>query len=74
VLSSVGGFGIDETILGCVTQIGSKRQHYPRRASFGGRAEKVSGITSDRKCGSAEAAIGLAAALNVLLLQGSSEV
>lgn len=53
---------VDDVIFGCVTQVGEQSGNIARTALLGaGWPETVPGLTVDRKCGSAEAAIHVAA-------------
>lgn len=65
----VGRAGVDpgavnDVVFGCVTQVGEQSANIARTAALSaGWPETVPGVTIDRKCGSAEAAVHLAAAL-----------
>jgi acetyl-CoA acetyltransferase family protein len=53
---------IDDVIFGCVTQIGEQSANVARTALLSaGWPDSVPGMTIDRKCGSAEAAVHIAA-------------
>ncbi|MCP8939966.1 thiolase family protein [Alsobacter sp. SYSU M60028] len=53
---------IDDVIFGCVTQVGEQSANIARTAALSaGWPETVPGLTVDRKCGSAEVAIHMAA-------------
>jgi acetyl-CoA acetyltransferase family protein len=53
---------VDDVILGCVTQIGEQSANIARTALLGaGWPVSVPGLTLDRKCGSGEAAVHVAA-------------
>lgn len=53
---------VDDVIFGCVTQIGEQSANIARTALLGaGWPESVPGLTLDRKCGSGEAAVHVAA-------------
>jgi acetyl-CoA acyltransferase len=55
---------IDDVIFGCVTQIGEQSANVARTALLSaGWPDSVPGITIDRKCGSSEAAVHMAAGL-----------
>lgn len=55
---------VDDVIFGCVTQIGEQSANIARTALLGaGWPETVPGLTIDRKCGSGEAAVHVAASL-----------
>lgn len=63
---------VDDVIFGCVTQIGEQSAGIARTAVLGaGWPEDIPGLTIDRKCGSGEEAVHLAAAL---IACGSSEI
>ncbi len=54
---------VDDVVFGCVTQVGEQCANVARTSLLGaGWPTKVPGVTIDRKCGSSEAAIHLAAA------------
>jgi acetyl-CoA acetyltransferase family protein len=53
---------IDDVVLGCVTQIGEQSANIARTALLGaGWPVSIPGLTLDRKCGSGEAAVHVAA-------------
>ncbi len=53
---------VDDVIFGCVTQIGEQSANIARTALLGaGWPSSIPGMTIDRKCGSAEAAVHVAA-------------
>ncbi|MBD1590075.1 thiolase family protein [Pseudomonas typographi] len=53
---------VDDVIFGCVTQIGEQSANIARTALLGaGWPETIPGLTIDRKCGSGEVAVHLAA-------------
>jgi len=55
---------VDDVIFGCVTQIGEQSANIARTALLGaGWPETVPGLTIDRKCGSGEAAVHVAAGI-----------
>lgn len=55
---------VDDVIFGCVTQIGEQSANIARTALLGaGWPDSIPGLTIDRKCGSGEAAVHLAAGL-----------
>src|SRR6185369_3747369 len=55
---------IDEVVFGCVTQIGEQSANVARTSLLGaGWPESIPGLTIDRKCGSSETAIHVAAGL-----------
>ena len=55
---------VDDVIFGCVTQIGEQSANIARTALLGaGWPETIPGLTIDRKCGSGEAAVHVAAGL-----------
>jgi acetyl-CoA acyltransferase len=52
---------VDDVVMGCVTQVGEQCGNIARTASLSaGWPESIPGMTVDRKCGSAEAAIHVA--------------
>lgn len=56
--------GVDDVIFGCVTQVGEQSGNIARTALLSaGWPETIPGMTVDRKCGSAEAAIHTAVGL-----------
>lgn len=63
---------VDDVIFGCVTQIGEQSANIARTALLGaGWPSSIPGMTIDRKCGSAESAVHVAAGLIAL---GSADV
>lgn len=63
---------VDDVIFGCVTQIGEQSANIARTALLGaGWPETIPGLTIDRKCGSGEAAVHVAAGL---IAAGSADV
>jgi acetyl-CoA acyltransferase len=55
---------IDDVVFGCVTQIGEQSANIARTALLGaGLPDSVPGLTIDRKCGSGEVAVHVAAGL-----------
>jgi acetyl-CoA acyltransferase len=55
---------IDDVIFGCVTQVGEQSANIARTAALGaGWPDSVPGLTIDRKCGSGEVAVHVAAGL-----------
>ena len=55
---------IDDVVFGCVTQIGEQSANIARTALLSaGWPETIPGLTIDRKCGSAEAAVQVAAGM-----------
>ncbi|MCU6453116.1 thiolase family protein [Sphingomonas sp. A2-49] len=53
---------VDDVVFGCVTQIGEQSANIARTALLGaGWPSSIPGMTIDRKCGSAEAAVHVAA-------------
>ncbi len=63
---------VDDVIFGCVTQIGEQSANIARTALLGaGWPETIPGLTIDRKCGSGEAAVHVAAGL---ISAGAAEV
>lgn len=63
---------VDDVVFGCVTQIGEQSANIARTALLGaGWPESVPGLTIDRKCGSGEVAVHLAAAM---IGSGAAEV
>jgi acetyl-CoA acetyltransferase family protein len=60
--SGVRPESVDDVVLGCVTQIGEQSANIARTALLGaGWPSSISGMTVDRKCGSSEAAVHVAA-------------
>lgn len=56
--TGLGADAVDDVIFGCVTQIGEQSANIARTALLSaGWPENIPGMTVDRKCGSAEAAI-----------------
>jgi acetyl-CoA acyltransferase len=70
---------VDDVVLGCVTQIGEQCGNIARTALLGaGWPERIPGMTVDRKCGSAEAAIhvgyaSIAAGVSDVIVAGGAE-
>lgn len=63
---------VDDVIFGCVTQVGEQSGNIARTSVLSaGWPESIPGLTVDRKCGSGEAAIHVAAGL---IAMGSSQV
>jgi acetyl-CoA acyltransferase len=63
---------VDDVVFGCVTQIGEQSANIARTALLGaGWPVTVPGLTIDRKCGSGEAAVHVAAGL---ISAGAAEV
>lgn len=63
---------VDDVIFGCVTQVGEQSANIARTSLLGaGWPETVPGLTIDRKCGSGEAAMHVAAGL---IAAGSADV
>lgn len=63
---------VDDVIFGCVTQIGEQSANIARTALLGaGWPSSIPGMTVDRKCGSAEAAVHIAAGS---IAMGSADV
>lgn len=55
---------VDDVVMGCVTQVGEQCGNVARTAALSaGWPQTVPGVTVDRKCGSGEAAIQIAAGL-----------
>ncbi len=55
---------VEDVVFGCVTQVGEQCANVARTAALSaGWPETIPGVTIDRKCGSGEAAVHLAAAL-----------
>ena len=70
--SGVAPAAVDDVIFGCVTQIGEQSANIARTALLSaGWPETIPGLTIDRKCGSGEVAVHLAAGL---IAAGSAEV
>lgn len=62
--AGVASADVDDVIFGCVTQIGEQSANIARTALLGaGWPSSVPGLTIDRKCGSGEEAVHLAAGL-----------
>lgn len=62
--NSVQAQSVDDVILGCVTQVGEQSANIARTALLGaGWPQDVPGLTIDRKCGSGEVAVHVAAGL-----------
>jgi acetyl-CoA acetyltransferase family protein len=63
---------VDDVIFGCVTQIGEQSANIARTALLGaGWPSSIPGMTVDRKCGSAEASVHIAAGS---IAMGSADV
>jgi acetyl-CoA acyltransferase len=63
---------VDDVIFGCVTQIGEQSANIARTSLLGaGWPETIPGLTIDRKCGSGEAAVHVAAGL---IASGSADI
>ncbi|MDB5930760.1 MAG: acetyl-CoA C-acyltransferase family protein [Polaromonas sp.] len=63
---------VDDVIFGCVTQIGEQSANIARTALLGaGWPVSIPGLTIDRKCGSGEAAVHVAAGL---IASGAADV
>lgn len=63
---------VDDVIFGCVTQVGEQSANIARTSLLGaGWPETIPGLTIDRKCGSGEAAVHVAAGL---IAAGSARV
>lgn len=63
---------VDDVIFGCVTQIGEQSANVARTALLSaGWPDTVPGLTIDRKCGSSEAAVHVAAGL---VASGSADI
>ncbi|WP_075790781.1 thiolase family protein [Massilia putida] len=63
---------VDDVIFGCVTQVGEQSANIARTALLGaGWPNAIPGLTIDRKCGSGEVAVHLAAGL---IAAGSAQV
>lgn len=63
---------IDDVVFGCVTQIGEQSANIARTALLGaGWPSNIPGMTIDRKCGSSEAAVHVAAGS---IAMGSAEI
>uniref|UniRef100_B0T5L8 Acetyl-CoA acetyltransferase n=1 Tax=Caulobacter sp. (strain K31) TaxID=366602 RepID=B0T5L8_CAUSK len=77
--AGVGAEHIDDVIFGCVTQVGEQSANIARTSLLGaGWPETIGAMTVDRKCGSSEAAIHIAAAqiaagLSDLVVAGGAE-
>jgi acetyl-CoA acyltransferase len=55
---------VDDVIFGCVTQVGEQSANIARTALLGaGFPQDVPGLTIDRKCGSGEVAVHVAAGM-----------
>ncbi|MEA3001828.1 MAG: acetyl-CoA acyltransferase [Sphingomonadales bacterium] len=60
--SGIAPADVEDVIFGCVTQIGEQSANIARTALLGaGWPSSIPGMTVDRKCGSAEAAVHIAA-------------
>jgi acetyl-CoA acyltransferase len=70
---------VDDVIFGCVTQVGEQCGNIARTALLSaGWPESIPGMTVDRKCGSAEAAVhvayaSIAAGVNAVAVAGGAE-
>lgn len=63
---------VDDVVFGCVTQIGEQSANIARTSVLGaGWPETIPGLTIDRKCGSGEAAVHVAAGL---IASGAADV
>jgi acetyl-CoA acyltransferase len=63
---------VDDVVFGCVTQVGEQSANIARTALLSaGWPETIPGLTIDRKCGSAEAAVHVAAGL---IASGAADV
>ena len=63
---------VDDVVFGCVTQIGEQSANIARTAVLGaGWPYSISGMTVDRKCGSGEAAVHIAAGA---IASGASDI
>jgi acetyl-CoA acyltransferase len=63
---------VDDVIFGCVTQVGEQSANIARTSVLGaGWPDAIPGLTIDRKCGSGEAAVHVAAGL---IAAGSAQV
>src|SRR5690554_8072529 len=63
---------VDDVVFGCVTQVGEQSANIARTSLLGaGWPETVPGLTIDRKCGSGEVAVHVAAGL---IATGSASV
>jgi acetyl-CoA acyltransferase len=61
--AGIGADLVDDVVFGCVTQVGEQCGNIARTSLLGaGWPESIPGVTIDRKCGSSEAAVHLAAA------------
>jgi acetyl-CoA acyltransferase len=62
--SGVAADAVDDVVFGCVTQVGEQSANIARTALLSaGWPQTIPGLTIDRKCGSAEAAIQVATGL-----------
>ncbi len=62
---------VEDVVLGCVTQVGEQSGNIARTAALSaGWPESVPGVTVDRKCGSGEAAVHLAASMVAAGMRG----
>lgn len=62
--NGIAAENIDDVIFGCVTQVGEQSANIARTAALGaGWPDSVPGLTIDRKCGSGEVSVHLAAGL-----------
>ena len=70
--AGIAATDVDDVIFGCVTQIGEQSANIARTSLLGaGWPETIPGLTIDRKCGSGEAAVHVAAGL---IAAGSAQV
>jgi acetyl-CoA acyltransferase len=70
--AGIGPVDVEDVIFGCVTQIGEQSANIARTALLGaGWPSSIPGMTVDRKCGSAEAAVHIAAGS---IAMGATEV
>jgi len=60
--AGIAASNVDDVVFGCVTQVGEQSANIARTALLGaGWPHSIPGMTIDRKCGSAEAAVHVAA-------------
>jgi acetyl-CoA acyltransferase len=70
--TGIGPADVEDVVFGCVTQIGEQSANIARTALLGaGWPSHIPGMTVDRKCGSAEAAVHVAAGS---IAMGSADV
>jgi acetyl-CoA acyltransferase len=70
--SGLDAADVDDVVMGCVTQVGEQCGNVARTSALSaGWPETVPGVTVDRKCGSGEAAIQIAAGL---IASGQAEI